>query len=64
MDKLYERVRNIAAGPFFESVPLIDDLGYEITKIRQDGMIITVEGGRRFNITVAEVPPDVTKRNV
>jgi hypothetical protein len=59
MDKLYERVRELVAGQFFESVPLIDDLGYEITKIRQDGMIITVEGGRRFNITVVELAPRV-----
>lgn len=61
MDKLFERIRNIAAGQFYDSVPLIDDLGYEITKVRKDGMIITVEGGRRFNITVAEVPPPVGK---
>jgi hypothetical protein len=59
MDKLFERVRNIAAGQFYESVPLVDDLGYEITKIRNDGMIITVEGGRRFNITVVELAPRV-----
>lgn len=55
MDKLFERIRNIAAGQFYDAVPLIDDLGYEITKIRNDGMIITVEGGRRFNITVVEL---------
>jgi hypothetical protein len=59
MDKLFERIRNIAAGQFFESIPLIDDLGYEITKVRKDGMIITVEGGRRFNITVVELEPKV-----
>lgn len=64
MDKLYERVRNLAASQFFDGVALIDDIGYEISRVRTDGIIITTEGGRRFNITVVEVPPDVSKRRV
>jgi hypothetical protein len=54
-DPLYERIRNVAAGQFFDGVTLVDDLGYEIAKVRKDGMIIAVENGRRFNITITEL---------
>jgi hypothetical protein len=57
-DKLYQKIRDIAAGRFFDGIELVDDLGYEIIRVRDDGMILQVEGGRRFNITVTEVEPD------
>lgn len=57
-DPLYAKVRDLAAGQFYDGVELIQNLGYQITKVRKDGLVITVENGRRFNITIVECDPD------